>query len=40
MVWSSELNVFGKMGFFGEISNSLPNGLFGTNISKTLESCW
>ena len=25
---------------FGEISNKLPNGLLGTNVYKTLESCW
>ena len=25
---------------FGEISNRLPNGLFGANLYKTLESCW
>ena len=24
---------------FGEISNKLPNVLFGTNVYKTLESC-
>ena len=24
----------------GEISNKLPNDLFGTNVYKTLESCW
>ena len=38
--WNSELNVFKKVWFFGETSNNLPNGLFGTNIYKTLESCW
>ena len=37
---NSELNVFKKIWFFGEISNKLPNGLFGTNICKTRESCW
>ena len=26
--WNSELNVFKKIWFFGEISNRLPNGLF------------
>ena len=34
MVWNSELNVFKKKWFFGEISNRLPNGLFGTNVYK------
>ena len=37
--WNSELNVFRKIWFFGEISDKLPNGLFGTNVYKTLESC-
>ena len=37
---SSELNVFKKIWFFGEISNSLRNGWFGTNVYKTLESYW
>ena len=36
----SELNVFKKMWFAGEISNKLPKGLFGTNVNNTLESCW
>ena len=40
MVWYSELNAFKKIWFFGEISNKLPNGLFGTNVCETLESCW
>ena len=38
IVWNSELNVFKKIWFFGEISNKLRNGLLGTNIYKTLES--
>ena len=37
---SSELNVFGKVKFVGEISNKLPNGLLRTNVYKTLESYW
>ena len=37
---NSELNVFKKIKFVGEISNKLMNGLFGTNMYKTLESCW
>ena len=36
----SELNVFKKIWFVEEISNKLPSGLFGTNVYKTLESCW
>ena len=40
MVWNSELNVFRRIKFVGPISNELPNGLFGTNVYKTLESCW
>ena len=37
--WNSKLNIFKKIWFWGEISNRLPNGLFGTNVYKTLESC-
>ena len=37
---NSELNVFKNIWFVGEISNKLPNGLFGTNVYKTFESCW
>ena len=40
MAWNSELNAFGKIWFFGEIFNELWNDLFGTNVYKTLESCW
>ena len=36
----SELNVFKKIWFVGEISNKLLNGLFGTNVYSTLEFCW
>ena len=32
----SELNVFKKIWFIGEISNKLPNGLFGTKVYNTL----
>ena len=35
-----ELNVFKKIWFVAEISNKLPNDLFGTNLYNTLESCW
>ena len=38
--WNSDLNTFKKIEFVGEISNKLPNGLFGTNIYKTVGSCW
>ena len=38
MDWNSKFNVFKKIGFVGEISNKLPNSLFGTNVYKTLES--
>ena len=34
------IRCFEKDMTFGEISNKQPNDLFGTNISKTLESCW
>ena len=40
MFWNSELNVFKKIWLVGEISNKLPNGLFGTKMYKVLESCW
>ena len=40
LTWNSELNVFKKIWPYGEISNRLPNGLFGTNVYKTLEFCW
>ena len=40
MFENSELNVFKKIEFVAEISNKLPNALFGTNVYKTLESCW
>ena len=43
--WNSELNVFKKILFFGEISNKLPNDLLGTKVNETLEyivdnTCW
>ena len=37
---NSELNVFKKKWFFGEIFYKLPDGLFGTNVYQTLDSCW
>ena len=38
--WNSELNVSKKIWFVGEISNKLPNILFGTKVQNILESCW
>ena len=32
IAWNSELNVCKKIWFFREISNRLPNGLFGTTV--------
>ena len=40
MAWNSELNVFRKIKFVGEISDKLPNILFETNVYKILQSCW
>ena len=40
MVWNSELNVFKGLKFVSEISNKSQNGLFGTNVYKSLGSCW
>ena len=40
VVCNSELNVFKGIKFVAAISNKLPNGLFGTNVYKTLESYW
>ena len=37
---NSELKVFKKIIFFGEISSKWPNDLLRTNVYKTLESCW
>ena len=34
------LKVFKYTKFVGEISNNWPNNLLGTNLYKTLESCW
>ena len=38
--WNSELNVFKNVKFVGEIYSNRSNGLLGTNVYKTLESCW
>ena len=40
VVKNSELNVFKGTKLDYAISNKLPNGLFGANVYKTLESCW
>ena len=37
---SSQVNVFKNVKFLGEISSDWPNDLLGTNVHKTLESCW
>ena len=37
---NSELNAFKNLKFLGEISNKWPNNLLGTNVYKTVESCW
>ena len=37
---NSKLNVFNGVRFFVAISNKLAKGLLGTNVYKTLESCW
>ena len=39
MAWNSKLNVFKKIKIVGENSSNWVNGLFGTNVYKTLESC-
>ena len=36
----SQLTGSKKIWFVGEISNKLPDGLFGTNVYNTLESWW
>ena len=35
MSWKSELNVFKKIWFVREVSNKLPNELFGKSMYKT-----
>ena len=37
---NSESKVFKNIKFLGETSNNWPNDLLGTNVYKTLESCW
>ena len=36
----SELKAFKNIKLLGEISNNWRNDLLGTNVYKTLESCW
>ena len=36
----SEIKVSKNIKFLGEISNNWPSDLLGTNLYKTLESCW
>ena len=40
MVWNSNLNIFLKKLFVGEISNKVPNDLFRINLYKNLKFCW
>ena len=40
MYENSELNVFLKMKFLGEMYSNSPNDLLGTKVCNTLESCW
>ena len=35
-----ESNIFKNLKILGEISNNWPKDLLGTNVHKTLESCW
>ena len=37
---NSELKVFKNIKFLDEISNNWANNLYGTNVYKTLKSCW
>ena len=37
---NSELKVFKVITFLGEICNNWSNDLFGTNVCRSLESCW
>ena len=40
MYENSKLKVFDNTKFLGEISSNWPNDLSGTNVYKTLGSCW
>ena len=37
---NSELNAFKNIKFLREIFSNSPNSLLGTNVYKSLESCW
>ena len=37
---NSKSKVFKNIKFLDEISNNWPNDLLGTNVYRTLESCW
>ena len=37
---NSELNIYKNIKFVREISKTWPNNWLGTNVQKTLESCW
>ena len=37
---NSKLKVFENIKYLGEISNNWPKDTLGTNVCKTLESCW
>ena len=37
---NSKLNVFKNTKFLGAVSSNWPDDLLGTNIYKTLQSCW
>ena len=38
--WDKRYKSFKDIQFLDEISNNLPNDLFGTNVYKVLKSCW
>ena len=38
--YKSRSKVFKNIRFLGDMSNNWPNDLLGTNVYKTLESCW
>ena len=37
---NSESKIFTNIKFLGDVSNNWSNDLLGTNVHKTLESCW
>ena len=37
---NSKLKVFENIKYLGEISSNWPKDTLGTNVCKTLESCW